>query len=66
MRVEELALPLAGGSIEWDISREVLEILSLVVWVQENWWDDQLSYHPGSYLGLSDGTPQHLPPSVNW
>jgi hypothetical protein len=31
-----------------------------VLWVQESWWADQLTYLPGPDPGLWDGSPQHL------
>lgn len=33
------------------LARAVLET-TLMVWVQESWWADPLSYHPGSDPGL--------------
>lgn len=49
LRVGELALPLAGCSMGcWGSAGE----LSLVVWVQESWWTDQLTYLPGPDPGL--------------
>ena len=39
--------------------------LSLVSWMQETWWANQLGYYPGPNPGLWVGSSQPLTPSLN-
>ena len=61
MRVAELGLPFAGCSIVWAIQDRAGE-LSLLVWVQESWWVDQIKYlsDPNQGLELSHPNIYHI------
>ena len=59
MRIGELTLPPANGSVGWTIQSSAGE-LALMVQIRESWWADQLSYHPGPDLGLCIGPHPNL------
>jgi hypothetical protein len=56
-------LPCLGSRIELALITEVAGELTLRLWKQESWQDDQLKYFSVLDLGLWINPPQHLP---NW
>jgi hypothetical protein len=60
MRTRELALPLAGGGIEWASQCRARE-LPPMMWEQESWRAEPFRYFSGLDPGLWIGPFQYLP-----